>query len=121
MKTPDNEPRVRLKNLAALFVTAASLIIAGVFFRSHVSHDTYIRWGGLGITVAVLFGTLIRKSQRFHGMTSFWMLVTVFVILNLVIFGIVLTNVSEWKLPWFGVMLLEVPVFFVLRDRLQSR
>jgi hypothetical protein len=49
------------------------------------------------------------------------MLVTIFVSLNLVIFGIILTNVNEWRLPWFGIMLLEVPVFFVLRDRLQSR
>jgi hypothetical protein len=92
MKASNREPQIRLKNLAILFFTATALIIAGVFFRSHVSHDTYIRWGGLGITVAVLFGTLIRKSQRFHGMTSFWMLVTVFVILNLLIFGIVLTK-----------------------------
>jgi hypothetical protein len=74
MKASNREPQIRLKNLAILFIAAATFIVVGIFFRSHVSHDTYIRWGGLGITIAVIFGSLIRKNQRFHGMTSFWML-----------------------------------------------
>jgi hypothetical protein len=85
MKASNQEPQIRLKNLAVLFIAAA----AAVFFGLHVSHDTYIRWGGLGITIAVIFGGLIRESRRFHGMTSFWMLATIFVSLNLVIFGVI--------------------------------
>jgi hypothetical protein len=111
------KPQIRLKNLAVLF----TFITAAVFFGLYVSHDTYIRWGGLVITIAVIFGGLIRESRRFHGMTSFWMLVTIFVSLNLVIFGVILTHVNEWRLPWFGIMLLEVPIFIIARDGLQPR
>jgi hypothetical protein len=118
MKASNQEPQIRLKNLAVLF----AFITVAVFFGLYVSpHDTYIRWGGLVITIAVIFGGLIRESRRFHGMTSFWMLATIFVSLNLVIFGVILTHVREWRLPWFGVMLIEIPIFITLRDGLQSK
>jgi hypothetical protein len=119
MKTPNQgsiEPQLRLKNLAALFAYIAVLL----FFRSKVSHDTYIRWGGLVLTIIVIFGVLIRRSREFYRMRSFWKLVAIFVSLNLASFGIALANVAEWKLPWFGIMLIEVPIFIMLRDRLQS-
>jgi hypothetical protein len=111
----------RLKDRAALIATAFVCITVLLLFRWKVGHDAYIRWGGLVLTIAVVFGTLIRKSKEFYEMKSFWILVASSIALNIVIFGIILASASEWKLPWFGIMLLEIPIFFMFRNGLQSK
>jgi hypothetical protein len=119
MKTPDREaikPRVSPKNLGLLF----AILAVFVFVRSQVSHEIYIRWGGLVLTLIVVFGILILKSQRFHRIRSFWVLITIFVTLNLAIFGTILVHASEWELPWFGIILIEIPIFIMFRDNLLS-
>jgi hypothetical protein len=104
-------------DLALLFAVFGIFIL----LRLKVGHEMYIRWGGLLLTVIVVFGLLALRSKESHRTRSFWILIAIFVALNLVVFGLILASVSEWKLPWFGIMLIEVPIFIMLRDRLQSQ
>jgi hypothetical protein len=115
------KPRVQIRNLALLFAIAGGFILTAVLFRARVGHDVYLRWGGLMLTIIVVFGGLVRKSREFYRLRSFWMLVSIFVCSNLVIFGFILSRSNEWKLPWFGFILIEVPIFFVIRDSLQTK
>lgn len=91
--------RVQARNLVLLFAIVGVFMAVAAFFRVEVSHDTYIRWGGLILTVSVIFGILVRKSPEFYYLTSFWILVAIFVSLNLVAFGALATTVLEWRLP----------------------
>jgi hypothetical protein len=109
-------PRVQAKNLVLLVAIVGIFMAVAAFFRVEVSHDTYIRWGGLILTVTVIFGILVRRSPKFYHLTSFWILVAIFVSLNLVAFGALVTSVLDWRLPWFGLMLIEVPVFISLLE-----
>lgn len=85
--------------------------------QTDISHDAFIRWGGLAVNTCVLFGYFIADSRRFFSRWSFWGLTIALLSLHIILFGIVLTHVGQWKLIWFMVMILEVPVLLFIRNR----
>lgn len=95
------------------------LFALSIFFAFSVSHEVYIRWGGLAIDTAVLFGLFINCSRQFFRKLQFWVLTALLLAVHLTAFAIVLTHVEEWKLMWFTVIVLEYPVFVFFRNRLQ--
>jgi uncharacterized membrane protein YqhA len=122
MKT-ENRKRFDLDNLRARDVliivpVVIGLLISCAFFASSVSHEAYIRWGGLALDTAVLFGLFINSSRQFFQQRQFWVLTVVLLAVHLAAFAIVLTHVEEWQLMWFLVMVLEYPVLVFSRNRL---
>lgn len=85
--------------------------------QTDISHDAFIRWGGLAVNTCVLFGYFIADSRPLFRRWSFWGLTIALLSLHTIVFCIVLTQVSQWKLVWFMVMILEVPALLFLRNR----
>ena len=119
----ENRRRFDLDNLTARDVLIIVPVVIGLlllcaFFASSVSHEIYIRWGGLVLDTAVLFGLFINYSRQFFRQLQFWVLTAVLLAVHLTAFAIVLTHVEEWQLMWFGVMVFEYPVLLYARNRL---
>jgi hypothetical protein len=86
-------------------------------FAFQVNHDTYIRWGGLVLNTAIIFGFFISYSSQYLRKMKFWTLTICFLTVHAIAWIIFLEHVGEWKLSWFSVMVFELPVFWYLRDR----
>jgi hypothetical protein len=86
--------------------------------RSSVSHDAFIRWGGLAFMTAILFGYFISNSGQFLREWKFWALTAILLSVHLVAFAVILTHVDEWKLIWFSGMAIEYPMLIFFRSRL---
>ena len=100
-----------------LLVAATAWIVAS----TNLNLDVITRWGGLAANTALVYGYFIADSRSFFGQRAFWAVTSVALAVHLIIFAIVLTHVAQWKLLWFMVMLLEIPVLVFLRDRLPGR
>jgi hypothetical protein len=85
---------------------------------SSVSHDAFIRWGGLAFMTAILFGYFISNSGQFLREWKFWALTAILLSVHLVAFAVILTHVDEWKLIWFSGMAIEYPMLIFFRSRL---
>lgn len=121
----DHHRRFDLDNLTArdiliIVPVVVGLLILCAVFASSVSHRVYIRWGGLALDTAVLFGLFINYSRQFFRQRQFWILTAVLLAVHLTAFTIVLTHVEEWQLMWFLVMVLEYPVLVFFRNRLPN-
>ncbi len=113
-----HESRARLRDFA-LYV-AIGLVVAMLAIgvaQTDISHDAFVRWGGLAVNTCVLFGYFIADSRSFFRKWSFWAVTIALLSLHAAVFCIVLTHVSQWKLVWFMVMILEVPVLLFVRNR----
>lgn len=112
-------PRRRLRDFV-LYI-AIGLCVAFVAMglaQTDISHDSFIRWGGLTVNTSVLFGYFVADSRPLFRRVSFWILTVALLSVHVIVFALVLTHVSQWKLIWFMVMLLEVPVLLFLRNRI---
>jgi hypothetical protein len=100
------------------------LIIPGVFVLSGaigIIAGDYVKWGGLVLDTAFIFGFFVNSSRPYLQRQQFWILTACLLTLHLAVFIAVLLHVTVWKLLWFMVMVLELPVFSRLRDRLLFR
>jgi hypothetical protein len=104
----------------ALYVAIAFVIGIVVIFlaQTDLSHEAYIKWGGLAVNTSALFGYFIADSRQWFDRRSFWLLSSASLLLHLGAFVAVLTHISQWKLVWFMVMYLEMPVLLYLRSLL---
>ena len=110
-----NHARLRdfaLYIVIGLFVAMMAIGVA----QTDVSHDGFIRWGGLAVNTCVLFGYFIADSRPLFRRWSFWGLTIALLSLHTAAFCIILTQVSQWKLVWFMAMILEVPVLLFFRN-----
>jgi hypothetical protein len=101
-----------------LYIAIAFAFIGTTFVvQTKWGHDAFIRWFGLvGFTLG-LFGYFLQDSREFLRVRRFWQITAALLALHLVAFAAVLSNVSEWRLPWFIVMAFEYPVLVFFRDR----
>lgn len=91
--------------------------IIGIVFAMLVSHETYIKWGGLAVFTGMLFWFFVRDSQKYFRRKKFWLLTAVLLCAHVAIFVAVLTHVAEWGLAWFWLaIVVEAPLFFGLRQ-----
>lgn len=88
--------------------------------RSSVSHEAFIKWGGLAFMTALLFGYFISNSGQFIRIWKFWAITAIILSVHLAAFAVILTHVDEWKLTWFIGMAIEYPVFVFFRSRLPN-
>jgi hypothetical protein len=119
MSTSARKSSRRLRDFSLYIAIGMLIVVAAIgMAQNDISHKSFIRWGGLTVNTSVLFGYFIADSRPLFGRLSFWVLTIALLLVHLTVFAIVLIRVSEWKLVWFMVMLLEVPILFLLRDRL---
>jgi hypothetical protein len=76
---------------------------------------------GLAANTALVYGYFIADSRSFFRHRTFWAATGAALTVHLIIFVVVLAHVAQWKLLWFMVMLLEIPVLVFVRDRLPGR
>ncbi len=107
------------RDILIIVPVVIGLLILCASFASSVSHEVYIRWGGLALDTAILYGLFINYSRQFFRRWQFWELTALLLSVHLAGFAIVLTHVDEWKLTWFTVMALEYPVLIFFRNRLR--
>lgn len=100
------------------FLVAA---IAWIIASTHLSLEVIPKWGGLAANTALVYGYFLADSRSFFRQRAFWAVTSVAFTVHLIIFGVVLTHVAQWKLLWFMLMLLEIPVLVSLRNRLSNR
>jgi hypothetical protein len=93
------------------------LLVCAIVFASLVSHDTYIRWGGLAVSTTVLFAYFVNVSRQFLKTRRFWLFTACLVFVHLTGWIVFLMHVGEWRLAWFTAMILELPVFLHFRNR----
>jgi drug/metabolite transporter superfamily protein YnfA len=122
--TLKGQPETSKPNRARDFVLYGAIslgFMAVLLFAAHrkVSPDAYTKWGGLTFFTAILFGNFITQSRQFFRSRPFWVLAGSLLTVHLAAFVILLVRASEWRGPWFLVMLLEVPLFNRLRDRIE--
>jgi len=89
-----------------------------VAFGLHVSHEVYIKWGGLALNTAVLFGVAAYYYRNFLRTQRFWIQLLSGLVLHLVVWIILLSQVDEWRLAWFLIMIVEAPAFQFIKDLL---
>lgn len=95
------------------------LIIPAVFvFSSAVGiiAGDFIRWGGLVLFTAFIFGFFINDSRRYLREKRFWMLAASLLCVHIGTFVLILMRVEKWRLPWFGIMIFELLPFLLLRN-----
>jgi hypothetical protein len=111
---------IKARDVLVIVPVVVAILVLIIFFGLSVSHDVYIRWGGLALATVVLFGLFINDSREFFRKWRFWALTVLLLAVHLTVFGIVLTNIGQWKLIWFMAMVLEVPVLEFSRNRLKD-
>ena len=107
----------------AIYIVIALAIGLGIIglARAEINGDAFVRWGGLSVNTAALFGYFICDSRLLFRMSIFWILTCAMLSAHLVVFSIILTHATHWKLIWFLVMYLELPVLVFVRDRIPTR
>lgn len=106
-----------LRDIAIIIPIVFAILIVFILFRSFVSHETYIKWGGLALNTGILFGFLGYYSRAYFRQGRFWFLIVSLLGAHLAIFIIVLTHVNEWGLAWFWLTdLIEATAFLGLRQ-----
>jgi peptidoglycan/LPS O-acetylase OafA/YrhL len=100
----------------ALVIGTAAIALA----HTNMSHDAFIRWGGLLVNTALLFGYFIADNRHSRQKYTFWGLTLLFLCLHLIAFCVLLIHIAQWKLVWFMVMYLELPVLNFVKDRLMG-
>ncbi len=106
----------------AVYIAAAVAFAAGLVWYASASGpngaDLFVRWGGLALNTAILFGYLVKDSRRNWNALAFWALTVAMLSAHLVLFTLVLLHTQEWKVLWFLAMYpIEIPLFLFFRDR----
>jgi hypothetical protein len=99
----------------AVIIGAGFLVIC--FAYSILGHEAYVKWGGMTLDTAAIFGYFLHDSRRYFRVSRFWKLTSILLIVHLVAWIVLLMHVEKWGLPGFIIMVLELPAFWHLRDR----
>lgn len=75
----------------------------------------HVKWSGLTLSTAALFGFFVHESRKFLQRPRFWILLGLLLALHLLLWISILIHVQRWGLLWFNVMVFELPVFWYLR------
>ena len=100
-----------------ILIGAAVIGLAFVLAFLHVANSGVIKWGGLVVGTSIVYGGFIYYSRSFIHRGLFWALTLTALLLHLAAFIAILIRVNEWKLLWFMVVVLEVPILCFLRDK----
>jgi hypothetical protein len=98
---------------AAIVIALGFFLVAGCFIV--FGGKGHLKWGGLTLSTAVIFGYFVRDSRKFLPKPRFWTLTGSLLMLHLLAWIALLIHVERWGLLWFNIMVFELPVFWYLR------
>ena len=76
----------------------------------------FVRWGGLVLFTTFIFGFFINDSRRYFREKRFWIFAACLLGVHIGTFLAILTRIDRWRLPWFCIMIFELPPFILLRN-----
>jgi hypothetical protein len=94
----------QLRDYGLYAVIAVMLVVALIGAAKHVHTSisiTTMKWLGLAVQTAILFGYAIVDNRRFWKRLSFWAAISALLLIHLGIFWTVLTHVEAWSPFWF--------------------
>lgn len=109
---------VRVRDYILYILIGFSFMAITFAVELNWGRGAFIRWGGLAVFTAIVFGLFIRASRSYFRQWHFWALTGVLLCIHLGGFVVVLIQVPGWRLMWFMIMALEYPVLLLLRDRI---
>ena len=76
-----------------------------------------LRWGGLGLNTALLYGYVVKGARPFWKAWAFWSTIVGVFSLHLLFFVVVLQRIEHWSAVWFLLMYpVEVPLIAIVSD-----
>ncbi len=99
---------------AAIVIALAFFLVCAIFMP--LGHDAYVKWGGLSLYTAGVFGFFLNSSKRYLRTLKFWKLTSLLLVAHLAGWIVLLTHLDRWGLLWFSPMVMELPIFWYLRD-----
>ena len=106
------------RDVLVIVPIVVSFLAISIVFAFSVTHEVYIKWGGLALDTTVLYGLFVNYSRALFRNWRFWAMTAFALVVHLCGFAIVFNQVDEWRLSWFTVMAVEYPFLILLRDRL---
>ncbi len=107
---PDN-----LSAREAVIIACGIFLVFGLF--AAFGPDTNVKFGGLTLDSAILFGYFIHNSRKYLRYFRFWLLTASLLVIHLLLWITFLMHVEKWGLMGFSIMVFELPIFWHLRDR----
>jgi len=86
-----------------------------------ISDDSFAKWGGLAIFTPALFGWVIKQTRKFWQSRVFWMSLGTLLVIHVAAWIAILRSLAHWRLAWWVLTLVEVPLIGIARDRTIDR
>lgn len=94
-----------------LCVVVAILVIAAILgFEAAWGADAFLRWGGFLAFSLLFFWRAIGLSKR-RTSPEFRNFVLLFILAHTAAWIALLVSLTAWRLPWFALMFIEVPIY----------
>ncbi|SRR5258708_4185039 len=89
-----------------LYLLIAFLVAAGAYWTVvlKVSDDFFVKWFGMSVFTAALFGWVIKQSRRRWPKRVFWWTIAALLFIHAAVFWVILRNVEKWRMAWFFVI-----------------
>jgi peptidoglycan/LPS O-acetylase OafA/YrhL len=95
----------RVRDFVLYIAIAVALAFGAIWSADHwhdVSHEAFLRWGGLGVNTLLLFGVAVYSRRSLVKRVRFWIVVAGLLVLHLSVFVLLLFKIVEhWSLFWF--------------------
>jgi hypothetical protein len=91
-------------HFAAYVVIALALGFGAIWFASRsrgTNDDLIVKWGGLSVHTAILYGYFISWNKRVWHVWGFWFAMASVLIVHLLVFILILLRVDQWGALWF--------------------
>jgi hypothetical protein len=106
-----------------LYVAISVAVVVLIMVCAHIgiNGDKLFRWVGFAAFSLLVFGYFVYGSRPLYEKWTFWALTAAALCVHMVIFVVLILSVSDWKLLWNSVMLVEIPVLEFFRDRIYPK
>jgi cell division protein FtsW (lipid II flippase) len=94
----------RVRDFAAYLIIALAVGFGLIWFAYHshgTNDDSIVKWGGLSLNTAILYGYVVKDGRRFWRNWGFWVATVSVLILHLLLFIAILQRVDHWGALWF--------------------
>jgi hypothetical protein len=87
-----------------IMVGLAVAVLVLWFADRRVPRDTFAKWGGLALFSAILLGTVVTNHRHALTRAAFWLSLAGLFTVHVIVSALVLVNVDNWKIIWFGLL-----------------
>jgi hypothetical protein len=106
VKSPSGKRRnARLRDFALYILIALTIGLGAIWSADRfegITHEAFLRWGGLGINTLLLFGVAIWNHRHLASRFRFWTVIGALLVAHLCFFVFLLfRTVEHWTLFWF--------------------